>query len=240
MSNLTKRERRELRKQEKILEQKQRSRRKFLKRIILWTSIVFGISAVIFGMIKWVGNPPAGRLTNDAVSDSDWVKGNKEAKVVLIEYSDFQCSACANYVSIINQLAREFSDKAAFVYRHFPLPQHGNAGLAAQAAEAAGRQNKFWEMHDIIFENQKEWADSGKAEEYFIDYAKSLNLDIKQFTEDLDSKEIKDKIKSDAQSGLYANLNSTPSFFLNGQRIQNPRSYDDFRNIIQQSLNENS
>ena len=124
-----------------------------------------------------------------------------------------------------------------------PLRQiHPNAQLAAQAAEAVGKQEKFWEMHDMIFENQRTWSNQmrGQAEETFVSYASALNIDIEQFKTDMDSEEVKDKVNNDYQSGIRARVNSTPTFFLNGERIQNPRSYEEFRNIINQALGDNS
>ncbi len=227
----------ESRKQKKADGQKQKRRKKLLKRIILWTSVVVGISAAVFGMVKLVDNYSPGQLADGSIFDADWVKGNREAKIILIEYSDFQCSACTNYVPIIKQLIQEFGEEIGFVYRHFPLKQaHYNAELAAWAAEAAGKQDKFWEMHNMLFEKQDEWENGRNAEEYFMEYAESLNLNIEQFKEDINSKEIKNKVENDYQSGLRSGINSTPTFFLNGEKIRNPRNYDEFRNIINQAL----
>ncbi|OGF63404.1 hypothetical protein A2926_03960 [Candidatus Giovannonibacteria bacterium RIFCSPLOWO2_01_FULL_44_40] len=168
----------------------------------------------------------------DAVSEQDWWKGNKNAQIVLIEYSDFQCPACAIYYPLVNKLSEELGDKISFVYRHFPLKQHQNAEPAAWAAEAAGRQGKFWEMHDLIFENQKIWSDQKNAEELFIKYAEALSLDMAKFKEDVGSKEINEKVESDYQSGLRAGVDSTPTFFLNGKRIQNSQNYEEFKNAV--------
>ncbi len=173
-------------------------------------------------------------LPVSAIVASDQIKGDREAKIILIEYSDFQCPACAAYAPIVKQIAEEFKDSAVFVYRHFPLSQHKNAELAALAAEAAGKQGKFWEMHDLIFENQNEWSESQIAEELFVKYATELNINIGQFKNDLISKEIKDKVKNDLRSGEKNGVNSTPTFFLNNKKIQ-PRSYDEFKQLIEAS-----
>lgn len=229
-----------MRKQEKIDGQKQRKRRKLLKRIALWVAVIAGINAFVFGMIKLVDNYSPGQLVNGSISDSDWVKGNRNAEVILVEYSDFQCSACANYVPIIEQLVQEFGEELGFIYRHFPLKQnHRNAELAAWAAEAAGKQGKFWEMYSLIFENQNEWS-LGNAEKIFTGYAESLELNIEKFKKDINSKEIKEKVENDYQGGLRSGINSTPTFFLNGTKIRNPRNYGEFQNIISRVLAENS
>ncbi|MBI5306589.1 thioredoxin domain-containing protein [Candidatus Wolfebacteria bacterium] len=216
---------------------------RFLKRAALWSFAAFLIGGVIFGLIKFNGNTFSGQTVSlsNVISVSDWTKGNQKAKIIIIEYSDFQCPACGFYYPLIKQLVVDFNDKIQFTYRHFPLKQiHQNAELAAFAAEAAGKQMKFWEMHDLIFENQSKWSDQINAKNTFLSYAQSLQLDIERFKNDLDSKEIKEKVKNDYQSGIQSGVNSTPTFFLNDRKIQNPRNYDKFRNIIKQAVNTNS
>ena len=110
--------------------------------------------------------------------------------------------------------------------------------VAAQAAEAAGKQNKFWEMHDMIFENQKEWSDERNVKEFFVMYAEALNLNKEQFVADFDLKEVMDKINADYKSGLRYSVNAVPTFFLNGEKLQNPRNYEDFKSIIQEYISQ--
>ena len=167
----------------------------------------------------------------DAVSANDWVIGNQEAQTILIEYSDFQCPACGAYYPLVHKLIQEQGANFKFVYRHFPLQQHQNAKPAAYAAEAVGRQGKFREMEDMIFVNQNDWSGSKKAEEIFREYASSIGLNLEQFDADRESEEAKDKVESDYQSGIRAGVNATPTFFLNGKKIQ-PRSYEEFVNYI--------
>lgn len=180
-------------------------------------------------------------LPPDAAVSSDWIKGDKNAKTILIEYSDFQCPACAAYHPLVKKISEELGDKMAFIYRHFPLSQHQNAKLAATASEAAGKQNKFWEMHDLIFENQKDWSNlsNSRAKELLAQYAETLNLNIEQFKNDMDSDEIKNKINSDLKSGAIAKVNSTPTFFLNGKKIS-PRSYEEFKQMIASQIEINN
>jgi len=208
-----------------------------MKRIALWSLILIGIGLAVWGMAKFAtssGSQPY--LIARAISETDWVKGNREASVVLIEYSDLQCPACAAYAPIVNRITEEFSDRIAFVYRHFPLPQHQNAELASRATEAAGKQGKFWEMVDQIFANQDTWANERNAQEVFRAYAQSIGLDVAQFENDRNSREIKNKIENDYLSGIQSRINSTPTFFLNGEKIQ-PQNYEEFRNLILQKLN---
>ncbi len=234
--NLTNKERRTLQRLEKQKNQKKKLRKKTLKQIIPWALTLLAIIAVIIYFKTPASNQPL-PLTDQIIS-SDHTKGNPKATVILIEYSDFQCSACKSYYLLLKQLNQEFSDQIQFVYRHFPLRQtHLYAQLAAQASEAAGKQNKFWEMHDLLFENQKEWSEQKNAKKTFIKYAQSLKLDINKFKSDLSSKEVKNKVQVDYQSGIKAGVNSTPSLFLNNKKLSNPGNYDNLKNIIQSSIN---
>ena len=115
-----------------------------------------------------------------------------------------------------------------FVYRHFPLAQHANAEPAAYAAEAAGKQDKFYEFVDVAFEKQKEWSDGKDAVKKFESYAQSLKLDMNKFKKDRDSKEVKDKVAADLLSGQTAAVNSTPTFYLNGKKLGPINSFADF------------
>lgn len=207
------------------------------KRFILWS----GAIAVVLLVLFLIGRGPSqinstGKLL--AVSAEDITKGPADASVTLIEYSDFQCPACAAYYPLLKQLNQDFEGQIKFVYRHFPLMQiHANAELAAKAAEAAGLQGKFWEMHDMIFENQKSWASSANAAVIFAGYAVSLGLDSEKFATDINSTEVKQKVLRDYQSGLKAGVNGTPTFFINGEKIANPRGYDEFKALINSYLN---
>jgi protein-disulfide isomerase len=176
-------------------------------------------------------------LAVDAVAASDQTKGNSESKVLLVEYSDFQCPACGRYYPLLKQLNQELGDQIQFVYRHFPLKQtHKNAEPAAFAAEAAGKQGKFWEMHDLIFEGQKDWSEKRNAKETFAEYAQSLNLDMERFKTDVESKEIKNKVRNDYSSGIKAGVNSTPTLFLNGKKLQNPRGYEELKQLVEEAM----
>ena len=165
------------------------------------------------------------------------VKGNENAEVVLTEFGDLECPACRAAFPIISELAEEFGDDVKIVYKHFPLTQiHPNAFLAAQATEAAGMQGKFWEMHDVIFEEQPKWARSVNPRASFIRYAEDLGLDVDQFKQQLNATSIKQKVNSDIAEGNALNVRSTPTFALNGEVIQNPGSIEDFRAILRAAL----
>jgi len=208
--------------------------------------IVIGIIGIVVAGLVFFSAPGTERSAQtasliDLSPEKEWTKGNPNAKVTLVEYSDFQCPACGAYYPIIKQLMSEFGDRITFIYRHFPLQQHESANLAARTAEAAGAQGKFWEMHDMIFENQLKWSILPFTAGIIFDgYAKSLGLDVSQFKKDRDSKDVKDRVESDYQSGIKASVNHTPTFFVNQKQILNPRSYDEFKNIIIQALGPQS
>lgn len=239
---LTKKERKVLRRKERLEQEQKQVKSKLVKRITFWVLTIVIVSGAVFSlvMIKNTANTNNIVKATTSISDTDWTRGNKTAPVTLIEYSDFQCPACGSYSLVIKQLILEFESDIYFAYRHFPLKQiHKNANLAAWAAEAAGKQDKFWEMHDIIFENQKEWSNENSAKNIFVKYAEILNLNLEQFEIDINAKEIKNKVDNDYRGGISLGVNSTPSFFLNGEKIQNPRSYDDFKKLIQEIISNN-
>lgn len=238
--NLTKRERRMLRRKEKEQVREKLGQTRLVKKISLWGVSFFGIGVLVFGLVQLgaqTGGPEQTAALVNAFSSSDHAKGNTEAKVTLVEYSDFQCPACGFYYPTVKKITEEYGDRVGFAYRHFPLRQaHKNANLAAQAAEAAGRQGKFWEMHDAIFDHQREWSDARDARERFAGYASSLGLDAAQFSNDIDLQEVQGKVEADFQSGLAAGVNATPTFFLNGAKMLQPNGYDDFKRQIDAAL----
>lgn len=167
----------------------------------------------------------------------DNVKGNLESGVVIMEYSDFECPACRAYYPMLRELMTEFGDRVAFVYRHFPLTSiHQNAEFASRAAESAGAQGKFWEMHDLLFEKQNEWARVNNIMPLFESYATLLGLDIEKFVLDFNSDEVKGFVRAQRVHSVRAGLQGTPTFFINGEKINNPSSIEEFRAVILNAL----
>ena len=230
----------DLKRQEKEREFKVLQKNRTARRILLWGVILIIIGGSIWALVKFGGGSSdnSNLLLVDSVSSTDWVTGNKESKVILIEYGDFQCPACAAYYPMVKQIIGEYENQTQFVYRHFPLPQHQNAKPAAYAVEAAGKQGKFWEMYAKLFENQNDWATKRNANDIFKEYAQAVGVNTDQFVKDLELEEIKDKVSSQYQSGVRIGINSTPTFFLNGKQIQ-PRNYDEFKQLIQQTISQN-
>ena len=134
----------------------------------------------------------------------DWVKGPEDAHVSIVEYSDFQCPACRSFVPIVEEVLNNNPETVTLTYRHFPLIQHKNAERAAQFAEAAGIQGKFFEMHDMLFEKQEDWAELGNPDEVFVSYGEELELDIEQLKADADSDEVAVNIRDAQPAGAHA------------------------------------
>ena len=205
------------------------------KRIFSWGIFIVIIGLIVWGMIaasQKASREKASLPLPNQVTSSDWTRGNASSTVILVEYSDFQCPACAAYFPMVEKLFKENANNMLFIYRHFPLTQHANAIPAAQAAEAAGKQGKFWEMYEMIFSTHDEWENSKDVKKIFSDYAVELGLNMTQYSEDFESKVTLDKIDSDLKSGMMAGVNSTPTFYLNGEKIQTPESYEDFKKLI--------
>ena len=171
------------------------------------------------------------------VLPDDWQKGNLESKVKVIEYSDLQCPACAVVDDqIVKPVIEQYSDKITFSYRHFPLSMHENAVPAAWASEAAGLQGKFWEMHDILFARQDEWNATSTPETVYKNYAAELGIDTEKFMIDYNSSFVKEMVQEDANRAASLDLNSTPTFFVNGVKVPPLRSKEDLENAIKSAL----
>ena len=144
----------------------------------------------------------------------DHLRGDSDAPVELLEYGDYECPYCGLAHPIVQELERRLGALFQFAFRHFPLAQiHPHARNAAYAAEAAGMQGRFWEMHDILFDNQQNLTDRD-----LLAYAQALGLDIRQFIADVGSPAIAQKVRDDFMSGVRSGVNGTPTFFIDGRR----------------------
>jgi NhaA family Na+:H+ antiporter len=160
----------------------------------------------------------AGTRLMPAVSERDHIRGTLDAPVVFLEYGDYQCPHCLQAHSIVGELQERIGDRISFVYRHFPIrSSHPRAQYAAEAAEAAGAQGKFWEMHDLLFRNQDALSDAN-----LIEYAEQIGLDKEVFQRDLEGGRFKDRVDEDFRSGERSGVNGTPTFYINGERYDGP------------------
>lgn len=155
------------------------------------------------------------------------------AKVVIEKYSDYQCPACANYHSFLKQLKQDYGSDIRVDMKHFPLAQHPYAQVAARSAEAARLQGKFEEMNDLIFAGQQQWS-RGNADAIFVNYAKSLQLDINKFTADMNSADMNRIVMANRREGVEIGLNSTPTLVINGDKIdKNPTTYPQLKELVE-------
>ncbi len=207
------------------------------KRIIFWASFIIILALIIWGLFVAMNKPVSIGLklgTPSDVTSSDHVRGSANAPVTVIEYSDFQCPACAAYYPLVEKLANEASTTVRLVYRHFPLfpLPHKNAFIAAQASESASMQGKFWDMYKLLFENQTAWENSNTAKTIFEGYAERIGLNMSVYKKDIDSVEVKARVQRDRDEGDTLGINSTPTFFINGKAIINPNGYEAFKALI--------
>src|SRR5258708_615002 len=165
------------------------------------------------------------------VSEKDHIQGAAAATLELVEYGDYQCPHCGHAYPIIKRIQQELGNTLKFVFRNFPLSEaHPQVFIAAVAAEAAGKQNAYWEMHDLIFENQQLLPRLP-----FITFAQTLGLDTGKFEEDLADTTLATKVEADFDSGIRSGVNGTPSFFINGLRYDD--SWEEKRLLAQLKKN---
>jgi protein-disulfide isomerase len=144
----------------------------------------------------------------------DHVRGNPSSRVSLVEFGDFECPFCGEAYGVVKLLEEALGDRVAFAFRHFPIVgSHPHAFLAAEAAEAAGAQGRFWEMHDVLYEHQDALEPTDLAQ-----YAASIGIDVRQFVDDLRTHRFAEQVREDLHSGAVSGVNGTPSFFINGRR----------------------
>jgi protein-disulfide isomerase len=171
------------------------------------------------------------------ITTEGWSKGNPSAKTVLVEFGDFQCPSCAMARLKVENVLKKFEKDLKVVFKEYPMEQiHKNSMIAAQAAEAAGRQMKFWEMYEALFSKQSEWAGVPDAATFFLKYAADLQLDLEKFKRDLLDGDLRNKIFRDMLEGQVAQVRSVPTFFINGKMIQSVKSDAEFEDIISQAI----
>ena len=168
-----------------------------------------------------------------AVNSNDHIYGNQNAVIELVEYGDYECPYCGQAYSIIKSMQEELGQDLKFVFRNFPLSKiHPFAFAAAVAAEAAGLQDKFWEMHDTIFENQKVLSI-----ESLIDFAETIDLNLGAFKRDIQKHTLSEKVDLDFESGLRSGVNKIPSFYINGSKYEGEWEKDELFQHLKHTAN---
>lgn len=218
--------------------------------IVIAVIVILGLGGLIAFTKKDSVNvdtlDPTKIIQNENGLIGDRVYGKTDAKVVVFEYADFQCTGCEAAFNTMNTVQKLYKDKVAFVFRNFPLTSiHPNALAAATVAEAAGQQGKFWEMHDLLFTNQSAWSSlsTDQRGETFLGYAKQLGLDTDKFTQDQASKAVSEKISRDRSLGGKVGVSSTPTLFIGDEKLDSNTvndvmngSGDSFKNKIDEAL----
>jgi protein-disulfide isomerase len=165
------------------------------------------------------------------VNEHDHIQGRANALLTLVEYGDFECPACGQAHSLIKKLQRAGGDQLRFVFRHFPLVEmHAYAEHAAEAAESAATKGKFWEMHDLLFENQ-----NALAEEDLAEFAVELGLDPRSLLHDVEQERFASRIRADYSSGLKSGVDGTPTFFINGMRYDGDDDLESMLEALEQA-----
>ncbi len=174
--------------------------------------------------------PDPAKKYSIGVKDSP-VLGSEDAKVQIVEFSDFQCPFCNRVQPALQQVRKEYGDQVQLVFKHLPLRIHPKAPAAHAAAEAAHRQGKFWEMHDAIFANPREMSP-----ERYEQYAQELGLDLERFKADVASESVKKRVAADSSEAASLGVSGTPSFFINGRYLSGAQPFEEFKKRIDGEL----
>jgi len=206
--------------------------------------VIVGIVLIFVGIIALSG----GGKSNNSGSGSNGktlsqhVQGQGTTGVTLLEYGDYQCAYCQQYYPTVKQVQTQYGDKIKFQFRNFPLVSlHRNAFAASRAAEAAGLQNKYWQMHDVIYENNDPngkagWVAAPDPNTYFDAFAKQIGLNLTQFKTDFASSKVNDLINADLAEGTRLGITGTPTFYINGKKADLGNSIDSFTKVIDAAI----
>ena len=190
--------------------------------------IVIGVALAAFGSgamlyrakLPQVKNIPDSQSVSAKNETSAHVRGNPDAPATLEEFGDFQCPPCGQFAGFAEGLLTEYDSRLRIVFRNFPLPGHEHAREAALAAEAAGFQGKFWEMHDTLYKEQSTWSKAPNTRELFESYAGTLGLNMEEFKKDMDSDKAKERVDSDHALGDSLGIKVTPTIFINKRPLE--------------------
>jgi protein-disulfide isomerase len=164
--------------------------------------------------------------TTSGLDQATHVRGNPKAPITLEEFGDFECPPCGNLAPVITQIERDYGQDLRVIFHHFPLMIHVHARQAAFAAEAAGLQDRFWEMHDLLYREQEVWSKAVDARALFSAYAGMLGLNIDRFKKDMESDQVKLRVNSDEKRGSEIGVTITPTVFINNRAVAPPSLND--------------
>src|SRR3990172_1470452 len=197
-----------------------------------WIAVGILMAIILIGYL--VSRIPGIRST---YGEGDPVKGNPQAKVRIVEYSDFQCPACQYAEGALKQVVEEYGETVQIIFNDFPLvTNHPNALPAAEAAQCAYSQQRFWEYHDLLFEEQDIWSQSTDPQSIFTGYARDTGLNTEQFSRCLENHETRKAVREDMKEGEALRIRSTPTFFINDTRLVGPATFNNFKEAIDAQL----
>jgi len=208
------------------------------KQFLAILAVIVVIFVGVFAFTRPKSDAPGNNGNGSSSQTSNHTVGAGNKKVTLVEYGDFQCPACKSFYPVVKQVKETYGDDIKFQFMHFPLTQiHPNAMASGRAAEAAGKQGKFFEMHDLLYENQDQWSQSTNPTPIFESFASQLDLNMDQFKSDMMSAQVLAVINADQKSGQALGANSTPTFVINGKKLdKNPASLDEFKKLIDDEI----
>jgi protein-disulfide isomerase len=176
-------------------------------------------------------------ISGKGLAKSVHIRGNPEAPVTLEEFGDFECPSCAKLATFIDQLIKEYHPRVRLIFRNFSLPTHQFARDAALAAEAAGLQGRYWEMHDMLFQEQRVWSSATDAQLLFDTYAEALGLDLNQFRKDVKSDKVRERIESDQARAKSLGVKMTPTLFVDKREMgPNDRTLEGVRRLVDEAV----
>lgn len=194
--------------------------------------VVLVIVAALIGIFAFTGKK-AGAPTSSTNQPTNHVEGQGKSGVTLVEYGDYQCPFCGQYFPTVKQVEQTYDSQIHFQFRNYPLVNvHQNAFAGARAAEAAALQDKFWEMHDLLYVNQTTWSTSSNPSQFFDQYASQLGLSVSRFRSDYASTQVNDAINADVAAGNKLGIQGTPTFFLDGKEVQIGNTVDSFKKVL--------
>jgi protein-disulfide isomerase len=206
--------------------------------------VIAAIIVVFVGVAVFSGNKSNSNSSSSSKgTPTNHVIGKGSTGVTLVEYGDYQCPFCGQYYPILKQVQAEFNDQIKFQFRNFPLQSlHRNAFAGARAAEAADSQGKYWEMHDLLYQNQDPagasgWvASSSPLNDYFVGFAKQLNLNVDKFKSDYASDKVNGAINADMAAGNKLGITGTPTFYIDGKKVEISQSLSEFEKVIKAEI----